>query len=92
MPRVSFHKEVREACLSAGWEVWSTYNDKHKDDSRRVSYSRNGWSVPSKMKAKILAKTKAIVAKHNPEAHVYWHLAERMGYGMYDKLCVYIPK
>jgi hypothetical protein len=85
-----FHKDVREACESAGWVVYNTYNDKHKDGSRRISYSRNGWPVPDKMKAKILANVKTLVKEHNIDGEVYWFDAYRHGYGDYDKLCVLV--
>lgn len=85
-----FHKDVREACESAGWNVYGTYNDKRKDGSRRLSYARNGWDVPEDMKAKILANVKALVKEHNIDGEVYWFAAERYGYGAYDKLCVLV--
>ena len=85
-----FHKDVREACKSAGWKVFSTYNDKRKDGSRRLNYSRNGWPVPEEMKTKILADVKTLVKEHNIDGEVYWFTAERYGYGAYDKLCVLV--
>lgn len=88
MSLAKFHKEIREMCEAKGWDVFQTFNDKHKDGSRRVSYMRNGWRLPTEMKLKILVGAQEIVKKHNVNGTVYWRESERMGYGYYDKLCV----
>ena len=83
-----FHNDVRDVCSKNGWGVWSTFNDKHKDGSRRVSYMRNGWRVPNEMKEMIRIGAQDLCTVHNIVGHVYWIESYVGGHGTADKLCI----
>lgn len=88
------HPRIRDACRDAGWKIRSTYNDL-RATSRRLSYCRNGWPVPAKMKTVILRKVNIILKDEGIDARAVWYKAIPLGYisrGPYDKLTIQVPK
>lgn len=84
-----FNKRVRDICDKAGWGIYSTYNDKRKDNTIRRSFARTNWPVPQKMKDKIISNVKQYAEQVNfPVRDVRFIKSTGPCSGTYDKLVV----
>jgi hypothetical protein len=82
--------EIKKIANNAGWEIWNTHGDRRKDGTIRRSYYRNGWRLPAKMKNKILSDVDNLLKTSGMNATAEWRVAEKYGYGEYDKLTIII--
>jgi len=95
----TINKIVKQTAVDVEWcertSSISNYNDERKAD-RRLSYMRNGWRLPKKMKQNMLSQIKEKINQNcDLKSHVrdiHWIESFRYGYGAYDKLVVIVNK
>ena len=89
-PTKIIRKIVRKAVDDNGWEIWDSRTDKTAT-GRRMSFWRNGWRVPKRMKTTILDQINRDLQRGSLPGEASWHEAEGQ-YGLYDKIVVKVPR
>lgn len=67
------------------WGIFSTFNDKLKNNKRKLKFMRNGWRLSETMKNKIVSELQVSFENTNVES-VSFEVGVRPGYGEYDFL------